>query len=68
MAMWVGSTHVVGGGQGAVRPADLAPGILQPLKGLRRCHLVDKMPVCQGERQNLLPLFSCCVIDGNQPM
>lgn len=67
MATQSGSTNVVGGGQGAVRPADLAPGVLKPLKGLRRCHLVDKMPVCQGERQNLLRLFSC-VIDGNQPM
>lgn len=67
MATQAGSTHVVGGGQSAVRPADLAPGILQPLKGLRGGDFVDKMPVCQGEGQNLPPLLSC-VIGGDQPM
>lgn len=50
VATHVGSTHVVGGGQGAVRPSDRASGFLQSLKGLGRCHFVNKMPVCQGNR------------------
>lgn len=58
---------MVGGGQSAIRPANLAPGLLQSLKGLGRCHFVNKMPVCQGKSQNLLLKISR-VIDGNQPM
>lgn len=38
-------TYVVDSHQGAVRPADLAAGILETLEGLGRGHLVDKMAI-----------------------
>jgi Ni,Fe-hydrogenase I small subunit len=63
----VGSTYVVGGCQSAVRPADLAPGFLQTLKGLGRGHFVHKVPVCPGIRQDLSATTSC-VVWGDQPM
>ena len=59
---------MVGGGQGAVRPADLARGILQPLEGLRGCHFVNKMSVCQGEVSVLAAHVLLCMVDGNQPI
>ena len=37
---------------------------LQSFERLWAGDFVNKMPVCRGEGQNLLPLFSC-VIDGN---
>ena len=36
---------MINGDQSAVRPADLATGVLETLKGLRRGHFVNQMSV-----------------------
>ena len=40
-----GRDVVIGHRQGAVRGTDRATSVPQPFKGLRACHLMDKMPV-----------------------
>lgn len=41
------ATYVVSGSQSTVGSTDLAAGVLQTLKSLRRGHLVDQVSVCK---------------------